>query len=91
MTKAVLGITKYVGQFVGDKGETVKYQYLEIEFAPNCFAKFKLNEANMRVLQKYNPDMYQLAINIPEGHTVQFKQIETTPSGIGEIYSLQEE
>lgn len=91
MKKAVLGITKYVGQFIGDKGDTVKYQYLEIEFAPNCFTKFKLNEANLRCLEKYNPDMYQLVVNIPEGHLVQFEQIPKTTNGIGEIYSFSKE
>lgn len=88
---AKLVLTKYVGQFTGDNGELVKYQYIEIEFAPNTFGKFKLNEANLRSLQKYNPDMYQLLLNIPEGTPIIFKEEARTPNGIGSVYSLQKE
>lgn len=89
--KAKLEVTKYIGSFIGDKGDQVKYQYVDIEFAPNCYSRFKLNENNMRTLQKYNPDMYQLLSNVPEGHSVIFEQIPATPSGIGEIYSFSKE
>lgn len=91
MNKAKLAITKYQGQFTGDQGDLVKYQYVEIEFAPNTFGKFKLNEANLRALQKYNPDMYQLIMNLPEGSPVEFVQVAKTPNGIQSIYSSQEE
>lgn len=70
---AILTLTKY-SDFFPDRetGEKVEFQYLEIEFAPNCFAKFSLKNSNLRCLQKYNPDMYQLVMNIPSGHPVQF-------------------
>lgn len=70
---AILTLTKY-SDFFPDRetGERVEFQYLEIEFAPNCFAKFSLKNSNLRCLQKYNPDMYQLVMNIPSGHPVSF-------------------
>lgn len=91
MKNTLLSLTKYVGSFIGDTGDTVKYQYVEIEFAPNCFAKFKLNEANLRVLQKYAPNMYQLLINVPEGSPLIFHHVPGTPNGITAIYSQQAE
>ena len=91
MKEAKLILTKYQGQFTGDAGELVKYQYIEVEFAPNCFAKFKLNESNLRALQKYNPDMYQLLINISDGYPLDFSHISKTPNGIGAVYSSQKE
>lgn len=91
MKNTQLSLTKYVGSFIGDNGDTIKYQYIEIEFAPNCFAKFKLNEANLRVLQKYAPNMYQLLINVPEGTPLIFNHIPGTPNGITAIYSHQAE
>lgn len=89
MKNTQLSLTKYIGSFIGDNGDTIKYQFVEIEFAPNCFAKFKLNEANLRVLQKYAPDMYQLLINVPEGTPLLFTHIPGTPNGITAIYSQQ--
>lgn len=91
MNKAQLVLTKYQGQFTGDNGDLVKYLYVEVEFAPNTFAKFKLNEANLRALQKYNPEMYQLMINIPEGTPLKFVELPTTPNGISSVYSSQKE
>lgn len=91
MNNTKLSLTKYVGSFVGDKGDQVNYQYVEIEFAPNCFAKFKLNESNLRCLQKYSPDMYQLLVNVPDGTPIIFQHIPGTPSGISAIYSSQNE
>lgn len=91
MNKAQLSLTKYVGQFTGDQGDLVKYQYIEIEFAPNTFGKFKLNEANLRALAKYNPDMYQLLLNIPEGHQIIFEEVKPTTPKLSGIYSSQEE
>lgn len=86
-----LALTKYIGSFIGDKGEQVKYQYVEIEFAPNCFAKFKLNEANLRVLQKYAPNMYQLLVNIPDGQPVVFSHSGAdVKQGVSAIYSNSE-
>lgn len=91
MKDTKLSLTKYIGSFIGDQGDQVKYQYVEIEFAPNCFSKFKLNEANLRCLQKYAPDMYQLLLNVPEGTPLIFQHIPGTPSGISAIYSSQNE
>lgn len=91
MNKAKLTLTKYIGQFTGDNGDLVKYQYIEIEFAPNTFGKFKLNEANLRALAKYNPEMYQLLLNIPEGTPLVFEEVKQTPSRVSAIYSSQEE
>lgn len=91
MKNAQLILTKYQGQFTGDNGDLVKYLYVEVEFAPNTFAKFKLNEANLRAMQKYNPEMYQLLFNIPEGTPLTFVEVPKTPNGIGSVYSLQKE
>jgi hypothetical protein len=89
---AKLGLTKYIDAFVGDNGERVNYEYVEIEFAPNCFAKFKLNTANKRALQKYAPNMYQLLSNIPAGVQVAFEEMpldENPGTTIGELYAAQ--
>ena len=87
-------LTKYLGQFVGDEGEKVNYEYIEIEFAPNCFSRFKFNENNKRVLQKYAPNMYQLLSNIDYGYPVQFSHsrddIEKNKGKIAEIYKDSE-
>lgn len=91
MNKAQLSLTKYIGQFIGDNGDLVKYQYIEIEFAPNTFGKFKLNEANLRALAKYNPEMYQLLLNIPEGHPLIFEEVKQSTPKLSGIYSSQEE
>ena len=88
MKEACLEITKYVGSFIGDKGDQVKYQYVDIEFAPNCYSRFKLNENNLRTLQKYAPNMYQLLMNIPEGQPVVFKEYHEPRQNVGEIYTF---
>lgn len=95
---AILTLTKY-SDFFPDRetGEKVEFQYLEIEFAPNCFAKFSLKNSNLRCLQKYNPDMFQLVMNIPAGHPVSFiehyndEDNDTEASSIKDIYKNNEE
>ena len=85
-----ISITKFVNSFTGQDGMPVKYEFFEIEFAPNCYATFKLNSANMRALQKYSPNMYQLACNVPLGHPIIYN--ESAPTlGIDEVYSTQVE
>lgn len=87
-------LTKYFGQFVGDQGDKVNYEYVEIEFAPNCFARFKFNENNKRVLQKYAPNMYHLLCNIAYGYPVQFTHtaddIKKNKGKITDIYKDSE-
>lgn len=97
MPPATLNVTKLLNSFIGDDGNKVDYETVEIEFAPNCFAVFKFNANNQRVLQKYNPNMYQFLCNLPHGQSVEFKETRvknidgiTTPSGISGIYSKQE-
>lgn len=90
---AKIGLTKYIDAFIGDNGERVNYEYVEIEFAPNCYAKFKLNNSNKRALQKYAPNMYQLLINIPAGVQVAFEEMpldDDNGTTIGELYATQE-
>lgn len=90
---AVLTLTKY-SDFFPDRetGQRVEFQYLEIEFAPNCYAKFSLKNSNLHALEKYNPDMYQLIMNIPAGTPVQFiehwkdEDNGTEASSITDIY-----
>lgn len=91
MKEAVITITK-LSDFFPDRetGEKVQFQYLEIEFAPNCFAKFSLKNSNLRCLQKYNPDMYQLVMNIPDGHTVPFVQSSFNEEDSNENSSIKE-
>lgn len=97
MPNACLTLTKY-SDFFPDRetGQKVEFQYLEIEFAPNCFAKFSLKNSNLRALQKYNPDMYQLVMNIPAGHPVAFieyhedEESNNEASSIKDIYNNNE-
>lgn len=74
-TNARIALTKFMDIFTGDDGKEVRFQYVEVEFAPNCFCRFKLNNSNMRVLQKYSPNMYQLLSNIPMGTPVIFEEL----------------
>lgn len=73
---ARLALTKFHDTFVGQDGSTVNFDYVEVEFAPNCFCRFKLNTANKRALQKYAPNMFQLLSNIPAGTPVLFEELE---------------
>lgn len=74
MKEAKIGITKLNMRFNNDKGEEVNFNYIEIEVAPNLFAKINLTPSNVRVLQKYNPDFYQLISNISLGQEVVFSE-----------------
>lgn len=76
MKDAKILLTKLVNSFIGDNGERVNYEFVEIEFAPNCFATFKLNSSNMRALEKYAPDMFQLLNNCPVGSSMVFRRDE---------------
>lgn len=76
----VLNVTKYTDYFNDrETGERLEYQYLEIEMAPNCFAKFSLKNSNLRAIQKYNPNLYQFIHNMPDGVTVPFVEAEIEP------------
>lgn len=88
MKDAKLVLTKLVNSFIGDQGDRVNFEFVEIEFAPNCYATFKLNNANMRALEKYAPDMYQLLSNCPVGSSMVFRRDEPAiRSDIAGIYS----
>lgn len=93
MKHAILGVTKYQGQFTDPQGQQVVYHYLEFEVAPNVFAKLSLKESNMRVMQKYAPDMFQLVQNLPLGTQVVFQEVQPVSpvhTTIGDIYSGSE-
>lgn len=72
MTPATLTLTKYFMQFTGDDGKEVKFDYVDIEFAPNLFSRFKLTPNNARCMERYNPNLYQFICNLPYGSTAVF-------------------
>lgn len=76
MNKAKITFIKYQMQFTGQDGQDVKFDYVDIEFAPNLFVRFKLTPNNVRVLMRYNPDLYQLFCNIPYGLEIPFAEVE---------------
>lgn len=91
---ARIALTKFIDTFTGQNGETVHFEYCEIEFAPNCFCTFKLNNSNKRALQKYAPNMYQLLMNIPCGFPIIFEELEgdnETTNELQDIYKKQQE
>lgn len=93
MKNAIIGVTKYQGQFTDPQGQQVIYHYLEFEVAPNVFAKLSLKESNMRVIQKYAPDMFQLINNVPLGTQLVFREVQPSSpvhNTINEIYSGME-
>lgn len=85
MKPASIGITKLKMQFTGDNGQEVNFDYIELEVAPNLYAKINLTPSNSRVLQKYNPDFYQLIMNTGYGSEIQFT--ENRPKSLDGIYS----
>ena len=93
MKPAVLSITKLTNSFIDTQGQQVNYTYVEIEFAPGVFTKLSLKESNLRLMQKYAPDMYQLVTNMPLGQSVVFREIQPSRAndGISEIYRNQNE
>lgn len=93
MKQAVLSITKLTNSFVDTQGQQVNYTYVEIEFAPGVFTKLSLKESNLRLMQKYAPDMYQLIMNMPLGQSIVFREIQPSRpnDGISEIYRNQNE
>lgn len=74
MKEAKIGITKLNMRFNNEQGQEVNFDYIEIEVAPNLYAKINLTPSNVRVLQKYNPDFYQLITNIPLGSELVFAE-----------------
>lgn len=95
MNKAQFSVIKYQMNFTGKDGEQVKFDYIDIEFAPNLFVRFKLTPNNTRVLMRYNPDLYQLLCNIPYGTELHFAELplsSNTPQGsvIKDIYTNAE-
>ncbi len=96
MNKAQFSVIKYQMNFTGKDGEQVKFDYIDIEFAPNLFVRFKLTPNNTRVLMRYNPDLYQLLCNIPYGTELKFAELplnnSNTPQGsvIRDIYTNAE-
>lgn len=93
MKQAVLSITKLTNSFIDSQGQQVNYTYVEIEFAPGVFTKLSLKESNLRLMQKYAPDMYQLIMNIPLGQSIAFREVQPSRpnDGISEIYRNQNE
>lgn len=93
MNNAVLSITKLTNSFVDSQGQQVNYTYIEIEFAPGVFAKLSLKESNLRLMQKYAPNMYHLVMNTPLGQSIVFKEVQPSRpnEGISEIYRNQNE
>lgn len=93
MNNAIINITKLSNSFVDATGQQVNYIYVEIEFAPGVFAKLSLKEGNLRLMQKYAPDMYQLISNIPLGQTIVFREVMPArpESGISNVYRMQNE
>lgn len=91
MNNAVLSITKLTNSFIDTQGQQVNYTYIEIEFAPGVFAKLSLKESNLRMMQKYAPDMYQLVMNMPLGQSIVFKEVQPgrQNDGISQIYRNQ--
>lgn len=97
MNKASITLTKYQ-DFFNDRetGQQMQYQYIELELAPNLYAKVSLKPSNLRVIEKYNPDLAQLIHNTPFGYTYTFTEEDQVPevpkggSGIGAIYSDNE-
>lgn len=91
MNNAILSITKLTNSFVDPNGQQVNYTYIEVEFAPGVFTKLSLKESNLRLMQKYAPDMYQLLMNLPLGQTVVFREVQPSrkDDGISEIYRNQ--
>lgn len=73
---ARIALTKFHDVFVGKDGDQVNFEYVEVEFAPNCYCRFKLNNENKRALQKYAPNMFQLLSNIPCGTPVIFEELD---------------
>lgn len=93
MNNAIINLTKLNNSFIDPNGQQVNYQYVEIELAPGVFAKLSLKEGNMRLMQKYSPDMYQLISNIPVGQTIVFREVMPArpDSGITNVYRMQNE
>lgn len=91
MKNAIISVTKLSNSFTDNQGQQVNYVYLEIEFAPGVFAKLSLKESNIRLMQKYAPDMYQLISNIPLGQTIVFREVQPSrpEDGISQIYRNQ--
>lgn len=90
MKPAILGLTKLQNSFTDPQGQSITYTYLELELAPNVFAKLSLKESNLRVMQKYSPEMYQLVVNVPLGQQVIFREVQPSSpihSTINEVYS----
>lgn len=89
---AKICLTKFLDTFVGQDGNNVNFEYVEVEFAPNCYCRFKLNNANKRCLQKYAPNMYHLLTTIPYGCPVAFEEmpLDSEVTSIGDLYKNAE-
>lgn len=85
MKPANITLTKLKMNFIGKDGNDVDFDYIEIEVAPNLYAKINLSPSNQRVLQKYNPDLYQLIMNSGYGNEVVFT--ENRPKHLDGIYT----
>lgn len=85
MKPANITLTKLKMSFIGDKGNDVNFDYIEIEIAPNLYAKINLTPSNLRVLQKYNPDLYQIISNTGYGNEILFT--ENRPKHLDGFYS----
>lgn len=79
MIPSTLTLTKYFMQFTGDDGKEVKFDYVDVEFAPNLFVRFKLTPNNLHALERYNPSLNQLVQNIPYGSPMLFREASRAP------------
>lgn len=98
MNEACITLTKYKDIFQDrETGKDTEYEYVEVEFAPNLFVKLSLKNSNLRVLSKYNPDLYQLIHNTPYFDPITFAEyyeVSEEPqgdSGLKDIYNNNED
>ena len=88
---ARLALTKYIDTFIGNDGNPVRFEFCEVEFAPNLYCTFKLNSSNKRALEKYAPNLFQLLMNIPTGVPVIFQELEFESEATSELQNLYKE
>lgn len=86
---STLTLTKYFMQFTGDDGREIKFDYVDVEFAPNLFVRFKLTPNNLHALERYNPTFNQFIQNIPYGMPTLFREASRAPQEAEKAKTLQ--
>lgn len=89
MLPSTLTLTKYFMQFTGQDGQEVKFDYVDVEFAPNLFTRFKLTPNNARAMERYNPNLYQFLHNIPYGSPTLFREASRAPEELDKAKTIQ--